>query len=779
MAHLWAKSPRDGAPEGYSLLQHTLDVCWQAAEFYRVCTPQWTAAGSVCLPRVLAYASLMHDFGKVHRDFQAALRPPNPRFENRHEVLSLAFLAHLRVAESERPWLAAAIASHHKGLHQLFGSEGNFRVVPESESPHSHTSRLATGVDPEEMEIVRDLLRCAPLVFRDCGWPEFEPYELAEPPVVTLAQILRSEASSITDFLRQFSLTRSKKPGPPPIRDWSQVIGAIHTRGILINADHLASFGTACLSNGLTDLDGMKRTLESRFDTLNSFQATAASRDGHAILCAPTGSGKTEAALLWAVAQAQFGRRQGRTYFLLPYQASMNAMQKRLIEDLFPLRVDDRSRWNYDVSLAHGRSARKLYEALLDHNYEGFEATALAKARDQLARLNVAPITVSSPFALIRLILASRGAEALWQAACNSRIVIDEIHAYQPQITAMLLAAIRFLVDHMNASVLFMTATLPEHLRMAISSCLPGTAMIAAGEDVMNQRARHRLRLQELDALSDQAFHQILEASRETSVLVVLNQVARASELYTRLRDAGADTVLLHSRFNHADRARIENEISPYRGRILVATQAVEVSLNVSFGTCFSELAPLESLQQRFGRCNRRGELGEGAPVTVFCCLTSHRPYDKDHLAAVLTVLQNRAGENGTLLLTESLMRELLDTSYPPAMKAALEIGIRQSFNDVTRYIVNEFVPYGPRNHQHQSDLEKQWEDLFDGEEVLPDTMIEKARLEKTWLGRTRYLVPIPGYMMRAVGAEWNDELLCFVAAANYSDQTGLEVRRK
>jgi len=257
---------------------------------------------------------------------------------------------------------------------------------------------------------------------------------------------------------------------------------------------------------------------------------------------------------------------------------------------------------------------------------------------------------------------------------------------------------------------------------------------------------------------------------------VVVNQVRRAIGLYRKLRDAGLDVLLLHSRFNYSDRARIENQLEPKRGRILVATQAVEVSLNVSFDECFSDIAPLESLQQRFGRCNRRGNLPKAAPVTV-CYKCSPLPYDIEHLQAVLAVLKRCCDGSDQVLLTEELTTSLLDSSYPEGMKIRLKESILSSLADLTRYVVNEFTPYGPRDIEQQQDLEKRWQDLFDGEEILPDVLLEKARREPTWLGRARYLVPVPSYWMRRLNAEWNEELMCLVAPADYSTETGIELR--
>ena len=692
MAHLWAKSPPTESTEGYPLFDHTLDVCWQAAQYYHAYRPNWPLADGVSLHRVLAYASLLHDFGKAHADFQRALRPPNPRFGNRHEILSLAFLPWFRVPDTERPWLAAAVASHHKGLHELFDPGKSFYATESFELPSSKAAHLAGGIEPDDLQCLQDFLGHAREAFLVCGWPEFELYEPSARPVPQILNILRNESELITHFLGQFTTRRSRRPGSQLPRDWRAITAAIHTRGLLINSDHLASFGRHPITTALHDVPEVRRLFTEKIKALNSFQERIACRVGCAILVAPTGSGKTEAALLWAAGQWQSGKGPGRTLFLLPYQASMNAMQERLIENIFPSVKEDRMAWNARVALAHGRSVRKMYEALLDQNYDQAEATRFAKSQDELARLHAAPISVSSPFALIRMILASRGAEGLWESASGARIIVDEVHAYEPRVTAMIFACLRFLIDHLNARVLFMTATLPIFLQEAILTAIPEAEVVQAGDDVMNQPARHKMRILDIDLTSDEAIERIKSAAKEKSVLAVVNQVGRAIALYRKLQLAGLDVLLLHSRFNYADRARIESELEPKRGRILVATQAVEVSLDVSFDECFSDLAPLESLQQRFGRCNRKGELPEAAPVTV-CYKCPNLPYDKEHLKTTLAVLQETCDGRGQVPLTERLMKGLLDRSYPQTMKVKLAERIRASYDDITRVYFQSIIP--------------------------------------------------------------------------------------
>ncbi len=119
----------------------------------------------------------------------------------------------------------------------------------------------------------------------------------------------------------------------------------------------------------------------------------------------------------------------------------------------------------------------------------------------------------------------------------------------------------------------------------------------------------------------------VLEAHQGgTLTLAVLNTVDRAKQLYedvktelaTKMGKINPLTVLLHSRFRPEERRRnldrLLNRTSwPADGLIVVTTQVIEAGVDVSAKTLFTELAPLPSMVQRFGRCNRFGEYSEAA----------------------------------------------------------------------------------------------------------------------------------------------------------------------
>ncbi|MGD1097859.1 MAG: CRISPR-associated helicase Cas3' [Bryobacteraceae bacterium] len=688
------------------------------------------------LGRILAYASLMHDFGKIHPAFQIALRDKDKPFKNRHEVLSLAFLHWLEIPESEFPWVAATVVTHHKGWPEI---ECRFQ---DAASENTDLGKLCRSILDEDTKLLWEVLPQSRDLFRECEWAFFEPYPVKPFTVLDYGTCIEDTLDRLRSFFRNLSGARARpmRPGVQVARDWNAALAAVHARGWMLSADHLTSFGPRAVERKLQD----PREVNALYPGFHwrPHQLDLLAQTGSALLIAPTGSGKTEAGLLWAARQAE-ACTSGRFCILLPYQASLNAMQRRLIRRLDASAEDHPSRWNEIVGLLHGRAARHLYEAFMERDFAPSAAELHARQQNDLARLFAAPLAVSTIFSLVRLLFATRGAERLFSTYSGVRIVVDEIHAHTPEVTALALAVLEFLQDHLGARVLFMSATVPPHLEQALSKTL-GVHRVPQ-QPPWGETARHRLNISPNHCLSDLAIDAIVAAAARDSVLVVVNQVRRAIQLRERLETFGP-TQLLNSRFHFADRARIEADLSPKSGTVLVATQAVEVSLDVDFDFCFSELAPVESLAQRFGRCNRRGLQSHPAPVSVFMSFPDHNrghlPYGEAHLELVREVLANFL-QGQARDLGDRDVHDLLARSYPQEMQDALAREISEKARRVRQLFLDDWRPFGLTTSEERASLEKRWEDLFDGAEVLPASLLQAAQDARSWFGLTRYLVPV------------------------------------
>jgi CRISPR-associated endonuclease/helicase Cas3 len=103
----------------------------------------------------------------------------------------------------------------------------------------------------------------------------------------------------------------------------------------------------------------------------------------------------------------------------------------------------------------------------------------------------------------------------------------------------------------------------------------------------------------------------IEKLTRSNKVLVVANTPESAILIYRRLEERipNSRLILLYGKFMYRDRVTKEKKIEELKGtpHVLVTTQVCEVSLDVSYDIMFTELAPLPSLVQRFGRVNRYG----------------------------------------------------------------------------------------------------------------------------------------------------------------------------
>ncbi len=324
------------------------------------------------------------------------------------------------------------------------------------------------------------------------------------------------------------------------------------------------------------------------------------------ILHAPTGSGKTEAALSWVFANQT---KNARLFYLLPYTASINAMVRRL-QIVFG---DDK------VTALHSKTLDFFYEQLAneDSNYEEIEASAQTKK--SLSRELFYPIKVATLHQILKTSLRGKGWELSLFDYKNALFVIDEFHTYDSLLTGLMLASVKLFKQLFNAKFLFMSATVPDFmLQVIIKEVFNGDEKNLIRPDknfesdrLIVNRKRHQLYCLPDFKIEDKLYLIKEYLEKEHSVLVIVNNVKTAQKLYQSIEFNGT-AKLLHSGFNKKDRNEIEKSITnndvSKRPQLLIATQAVEVSLDIDYDIAFIENAPIDALIQRFGRINRTGK---------------------------------------------------------------------------------------------------------------------------------------------------------------------------
>ena len=307
-------------------------------------------------------------------------------------------------------------------------------------------------------------------------------------------------------------------------------------------------------------------------------------RDKNLIVIAPTGSGKTEASLLWMNGE--------KSFYTLPLKVSSNAIYLRIKEN-----------YEYkDVALLHS-DAMAVYLREYNGNEDIGEKYERSKMLSQ-------PLTVCTVDQLFRFVYRALGTEIFAATLKYSKLVLDEIQAYEPRVIATIIYGLK-MIQEMGGKFAIITATFPPVLKyfMEQYGLVEGKQYIfkdfTGKEYQVEKYPSHKVEIRH----SEMNLDEIRLRGKNRKVLVICNTVSKAQKLYKKLE--GENVWLLHSKYIRRDRAFLERKIMGFsesgESGIWITTQIVEASLDIDFDILYTEMCTADSLLQRMGRCNRKG----------------------------------------------------------------------------------------------------------------------------------------------------------------------------
>ncbi|MGD9891024.1 MAG: CRISPR-associated helicase Cas3' [Dehalococcoidia bacterium] len=396
---------------------------------------------------------------------------------------------------------------------------------------------------------------------------------------------------------------------------------------------------------------------------------------GIVVIESPMGEGKTEAALYLA---DRWGMKPGPRglYVALPTQATSNQMFTRVCKFLAARYPEER----VNIQLLHGHAALSAEYELLRREGErlftprdvdpedseggvGAAAWFAGSKRGLLAAFGVGTIDQG-----LLAILQTKHVFVRHFGLAHRVVVIDEVHAYDTYMSALLERLLTWLAA-LGSPVVLLSATLPaERRRRLLDAYARGLGAAAVHEEQADYpritslsgersaapvpvRARHvpasdrsrrviRLVWRPEMALDTPAGRAALGAALMARLAqggcaaVICNTVARAQAVYRALKplfsemgndgqltvrtasDGEPELDLFHARFVFEERQRREERalrrfgkpgegvVRPARA-VLVATQVIEQSLDLDFDLLVTDLAPADLVLQRAGRLHR------------------------------------------------------------------------------------------------------------------------------------------------------------------------------
>ena len=368
-----------------------------------------------------------------------------------------------------------------------------------------------------------------------------------------------------------------------------------------------------------------------------------------------TGSGKTEAALTAAHRVQVAGGADG-LYMGLPTMATSNAMHRRIVDQGLPEKLFTNPP---AVVLTHGAAGMMksppprtelLPEAPAEGDYDKNEASAAnlraAWLSDHRKKALLADLGVGTIDQALLAVLPSRHQSLRLLGLARKVLIVDEVHAYDPYMQRILAALLRFQA-YIGGHAILLSATLPRAMRQALMDAfreglaLPPapiaderypllTRVDVGGVQEIPVDTRPEVARDVQVVCIDQvqsALDTLLKAHRhEQCACWVRNSVDDAIDAWEQLRAAGVPKerlMLFHARFALGDRLDIEKQVlasfgpesgpAERAGRILIATQVVEQSLDLDFDVMVTDLAPIDLIIQRAGRLRRHRRNTDGS----------------------------------------------------------------------------------------------------------------------------------------------------------------------
>lgn len=661
----YSHPPEDGR-EGTYLLDHLEDVASRVS--YIVPEDAKTPHGE-SIRSIVETLGYLHDFGKATTYFQQYLetgRSPDEDKRLRHHAPLGSFAAYYALDAqgfNTETCLAGfvSVAKHHGHLpnvaeyvfdrsHGQTGSTGEFHAV---------LAKQIKDINEKESELAQQVFRTA--TSGAGSWGEFrdrfiELLDEIEDTVATEGIVPEPREDAVSDACYGLVL---QCWGSLVLADKTSAAGAPNGEGTFVaetpSTSRLDEYIKGIEANVQQDENGSRTEQlnyyrsHARDSVLNAIPDFVAAESDVATVTLPTGMGKT----LTGLSAAQTVRdkvEKSRIVYALPFTSIIDQVVEEL-ETIY--RTDGTGR----LLTAHHHLAETTIKDTTDED----DADLSDDVAGMLAESWRAGLTVTTFVQLFESLAGAKNRQSMKLPALRDAIVVlDEPQSLPLDWWKLVPRLVEVLTEQYNATVIAMTATQPrlfedefelvddpdryfkvvrrvsyeldESTERYIESQSEPKSYVAAASELRDAVESGQTTL---------AICNTIDSARELTEQVDRNDFVDVGRLYdSELQERGAvddidpvalanhvaatdDKALIHlsTRLRPADRLTLIETAKELTERnhptLTISTQLVEAGVDISFDRVFRDLAPIDSIVQAAGRCNRSFEREQGV-VTVW-----------------------------------------------------------------------------------------------------------------------------------------------------------------
>jgi CRISPR-associated endonuclease/helicase Cas3 len=582
-----------------SMREHTKNV----ANLAKIKAPQ-------VLQKAAYIAGLYHDLGKYNPDFQAYLQSQqNPSLPNcnsvNHKAFGALWLLHKYSGETPegmtsteaslwRELIARCIAGHHGGLTSI--------EYFHKRQCEQHYQEYVKTLAVQEQDIATELGDLLDINIYDSRWTSLlqDPRYFDMLYRVTFSALVDADG---TDTQQHYEPNK-KDFDLPSLQDIYPIF-IQHHNAFSQHANH-------------SPLN------QARQRFVKQAIASSSLPPGWFQMNMPTGSGKTLASMRFALEHAQhYGQK--RIITVVPFLTITEQNAEVYRKAFGP----------YSHALLEHHSGKDSLKKRADMTH-----TERLQYRENIPRWDSSVILTT----LVQFVgtISHNKISHLRRLhrLANSVIIIDEAQTIPTDILSAVLNMLNFFVEHCNTTVVLTTATHAAYNQVQDSPITAQNCRSVVSEDTSGvfNRVTWKYLLDKPYTHSEMAH---IVSAQSTSTLTIVNSKDDAKQLSEEILNLSTIPVIhLSTYMCKAHRQELLQEIKDYLANDeqihVISTQLIEAGVDLDFPKVYRAIAPLESLVQASGRCNREGKLPTGE-TTVFLLDKSKMPPGAYKTAAVHT----------------------------------------------------------------------------------------------------------------------------------------------